>query len=83
MARHRYILKTHQKPRLPTLWKFPPIAHSKNILYCVAKRNVVFNSKEETEEVRLMELRELLQQCDYPPKLINEGIRNARLQGLL
>ena len=60
---------------------FHPEHTLKNIPYCLAKRIVVFCSEEETMEVRLMELRELLKQCDYPPKLINEGIHNARLQG--
>ena len=32
-------------------------------------------------EERLLELQELLKKCDYPPKLINRGIHNARLQG--
>ena len=53
----------------------------KNIPYCLAKRIIVFCSDEETMEGRLEELRDLLKQCDYPPKVIEKGIHNAQLQG--
>ena len=60
---------------------FHPEHTLKNIPYCLAKRIIVFCSDEETMEERLVELRELLKECDYPPKLIESGIHNARLQG--
>ena len=60
---------------------FHPEHTLKNIPYCLAKRIIVFCSDNETMEERLLELQELLKKCDYPPKLINRGIHNARLQG--
>ena len=60
---------------------FHPEHTLKNIPYCLAKRIIVFCSDEEIMEERLVELQELLKQCDYPPKIIKSGIHNARLQG--
>ena len=41
----------------------------------------MFCSDEITMEERLQELRDLLKQCDYPIKVIEDGIYNAQLQG--
>ena len=60
---------------------FHPEHTLKNIPYCLAKRIVVFCSNELTMNERLDELRELLKQCDYPAKVIEDGIHNAQLQG--
>ena len=60
---------------------FHPEHTLKNIPYCLAKRIIVFCSDEETMEERLQELRYLLKQCEYPVKVIEDGIHNARLQG--
>ena len=60
---------------------FHPEHTLKNIPYCLAKRIVVFCSNEITMKERLGELRDLLKQCDYPVKVIEDGIRNAQLQG--
>ena len=60
---------------------FHPEHTLKNIPFCLAKRIVVFCSNEITMKERLQELRDLLKDCNYPPKLIEDGIRNAQLQG--
>ena len=41
----------------------------------------MFCSDEITMKARLEELRDLLKQCDYPSKVIEDGIHNAQLQG--
>lgn len=52
-----------------------------NIPYVLAKRIVVFTTKEESMEKNLQDLRRWLLNCGYPEKVINDGIHNAKLQG--
>ena len=59
---------------------FHPKHTLENIPYCLAKRIIVFVSDSEVMEYRLSELKELTQ-CEYPQKIIEKGIHNARLQG--
>ena len=60
---------------------FHPKHTLENIPYCLAKGIIVFVSDSEVMEYRLSELKELLTQCEYPQKIIEKGIHNARLQG--
>jgi hypothetical protein len=52
-----------------------------NIPYVLAKRIVVFTSKDSVMQKNLDDLREWLRKCGYPERLINKGIHNAQLQG--
>ena len=60
---------------------FHPDHTINNIPYNLAKRIIVFCSDGDTMERRLLELTDLLKQCDYPIETIEKGIHNARLQG--
>ena len=60
---------------------FHPDHTIQNIPYNLAKRIIVFCSDEEVMEGRLIELENLLKQCDYPVETIRKGFHNARLQG--
>ena len=56
--------------------------HTKeNIPYNLAKRILVFCSNEETEKLRLKELKQWLINCNYPEQLIDRKFHCARLQG--
>ena len=52
-----------------------------NIPYNLAKRIICFVSQPPQMEYRLKELKEFLLNCDYPLKVIEKGIFNAKLQG--
>ena len=52
-----------------------------NIPYCLAKRIVVFSSKEDAMKKNLNDLRRWLRNCGYPLNVIERGIHNAQLQG--
>ena len=55
--------------------------HTKNNLYNLAKRIVVFLSNPEKVIIRLDELRQFLKECKYPEHVISKSIFNAKLQG--
>ena len=52
-----------------------------NIPCCLAKRIVVFTSKEDSMKKNLDDLRRWLLNCGYPSEVIDKGIYNAKLQG--
>ena len=52
-----------------------------NIPFTLAKKIHVFVSDPDTEKLRLDELRKYLLKCNYDPKVIDRGFRNAFLQG--
>ena len=52
-----------------------------NIPFTLAKKIHVFCSDPDTEKQRLSELREHLIKCNYDPKIIDRGFKNAMLQG--
>ena len=52
-----------------------------NIPFTLAKKIHIFCSDPNTEKLRLDELREYLLKCNYDPKVINRGFKNAFLQG--
>ena len=52
-----------------------------NIPYVLAKRIIVFTSKESAMKKNLEDLSAWLQNCGYPERVIREGIHNAQLQG--
>ena len=60
---------------------FHPVHTLNNIPYCLAKKIIVFVSDPDIMEYRLLELKSLLLQCEYPQKIIDRGIHNAKLQG--
>ena len=53
----------------------------KNIPYVLAKRIIVFTSKDDVMAKNLNDLRKWLRNCNYPDEIIELGIRNASLQG--
>ena len=53
----------------------------KNIPFVLAKRIVVFTTKETAMQRNLADLRLWLHNCGYPETIINKGIHNALLQG--
>ena len=53
----------------------------KNIPYVLAKRIIVFTTKDEKVRKNLEDLRKWLQKCEYPIAVINKGIHDAKLQG--
>ena len=55
--------------------------HTKNNLYNLAKRIVVFVSNPEKVIIHLDELRQFLKECKYPEHVISKSIFNAKLQG--
>ena len=59
--------------------------HAKHVLdnvpYNLAKKIIVFVSKDDVMEKRLCQMKDFLLNCDYPDRIIDEGIHNARLQG--
>ena len=52
-----------------------------NIPYTLAKRIIVFTSRDVKVDKNLNDLYNWLIECDYPPKVIKKGIHNAKLQG--
>ena len=52
-----------------------------NIPFTLAKKIHVFCSDSDTEKKRLDDLRQYLLKCNYDPKIIDRGFRNAMLQG--
>ena len=52
-----------------------------NIPFTLAKKIHVFCSDSDTEKLRLDELRQYLLKCNYDPKIIDRGFKNAFLQG--
>ena len=52
-----------------------------NIPYVLAKRIVVFTSKDHEMRKNLEDLRVWLQNCGYPKRMIQDGFHNAQLQG--
>ena len=52
-----------------------------NIPFTLAKKIHVFCSNSDTEKLRLDELRKYLLKCNYDPKIIDRGFKNAFLQG--
>ena len=56
--------------------------HTKrNIPFVLAKRIIVFTTREEAVRKNLNDLKMWLMKCDYPESVIDKGIFNARLQG--
>ena len=53
----------------------------KNIPYVLAKRIIVFTSKDDAMTKNLIDLKTWLKKCGYPEKDIELGIKNALLQG--
>ena len=60
---------------------FHPTHCKNNIPFTLAKRIIVFVTNPVKMELRLKELISWLVNCNYPLKIINKGIHNARLQG--
>ena len=58
-----------------------PLHVKNNIPYVLAKRIILFTSDDDMMENNLRDLKEWLLECEYPPKIIDRGIHNARLQG--
>ena len=53
----------------------------KNIPYVLAKRIIVFTSKDDVMNQNLIDLKKWLIKCGYPTKVIEQGVKNALLQG--
>ena len=53
----------------------------RNIPHCLAKRIVVFTSKQDQMEKNLLDLRQWLTKCGYPEDVISKGFSTASLQG--
>ena len=60
---------------------FHPEHVKNNIPYNLAKRIIVFTSKDDKVILELEKLKRWLKQSKYPDKIINESIKNAKLQG--
>ena len=52
-----------------------------NIPFNLAKKIIVFVSRDEKEEERLQEMKNHMIKCGYPERIINNGIWKAKLQG--
>ena len=52
-----------------------------NIPFSLAKRIVCFVTDSDQMDYRMRQLRDWLLKCKYPPKVIDKGIHNSKLQG--
>jgi hypothetical protein len=60
---------------------FHPKHIKDNIPYNLAKRIIIFTSDSAKEKIELERLKCWLKRCNYPDKVIEKKIRNAKLQG--